>query len=92
MCSTTCSNRWRSTVLMPGGATTERQFSTSRSMPCSRNVGAFTPGTRSELEMASTRTLPASMCGASSPSPLTPTVTCPPRMADSDSPPPEYAM
>ena len=36
---------------MPGGATTERQFSNSTSTPRSRSVGASTPGRRSALEI-----------------------------------------
>ena len=50
---------------------------------------ASIPGSRSALEIASTRSVPASICGANSASPLMPTDTCPPSIADSDSPPPE---
>jgi hypothetical protein len=77
---------------MPGGATSERQFSNSTFTPCSRSVGMSTPGSRSALEIASARSVPASSCGANSAKPLMPTDTVPPRMADIDSPPPENAM
>ena len=71
--SIAASRRRRSALLTPGGATSERQFSSSTSTPCSRSVGASRPGRRSALEMRERRApCPASMCGANSARPLMP--------------------
>ena len=57
---------------VPAAPSRERQFSNSTSTPCSRSVGTSRPGRRSALEMASARTVPASICGANSARPLIP--------------------
>ena len=90
--ATAASRRCRSALLTPGGATSERQFSSSTSTPCSRSVGASTRADARRSRSPSTRTVPASICGANSARPLIPTDTWPPRIADIDSPPPEKAM
>ena len=78
--------------VIPGAAATIRQFSSATSTPASVSVGASTPGTRSAVETASSRSCPASIWLANSPSPETPAVTWPPSTAASASPPPEKAM
>src|SRR5690606_37079298 len=75
---------------MPPGATTPRQFVSTRSMPCSVRVGTSgSAGDRSALETASALRVPALTCSAYSPTPEMPASTLLPRSAASDSPPPE---
>ena len=77
---------------MPGGATTERQLVSTRSMPCSLKVGTSTPGMRFADVTPMARSLPALIWPSYSLEPEMPAVTLPPRIAASDSPPPENGM
>jgi hypothetical protein len=79
-------------AVMPGGAITERQLASTRSMPCSLKVGISTPGMRFSEVTPSARNLPDLIWPSYSLRPEMPAVTLPPRMAASDSPPPENGM
>ena len=83
--ATARSSRWRSAVLMPGGATGDRQFSISTSTPCSRKRRGRSARKRLALEMPRTRTVPASIW-AQTHQAVEPADTCPPRTADRNSP------
>ena len=81
-------SRWRSAPLMPGGASTPRQFAKTTGTPDSVSVGAAIPAIRSAPDTASSLICPDRICSTYSRTPDAAPSIEPDSKAGSSSPPP----